>query len=251
MKSLLKISWNVMEHLPRSPSPMPLSTDVTSWAVKGANFEIPSTSACMRQNLTWLDKTHAFMVWDGFKAQGYMLCSHNLWDCPRFHQRSSCSLIVIHINRIFVETLLKCLPITIPSPMTLSTDVARWAVKGANVEIPSTCSCMHRNLTWLDKTLGFTVFEGFKSQGYMLCSHKFEIIHIFINVHHAVSFSSFTIPIKRIVVETLMKCHVTSSNYKPITNVIIHRHCTLSNERGQRLNSFNLSLYALKFDMVR
>ena len=93
---LSKLSWNVMERLPiTSPSPMPLSTDVARWAVKGSNVEIPSTCAYMSQNLTWLGKTHAFMVWEGFKAQGCMSCPHNLWDHPRFHQSSSCSLIVI------------------------------------------------------------------------------------------------------------------------------------------------------------
>ena len=101
MKSLLKLSWNVMECLPTSPSPMPLSTDVAHWVVNGANIEIPSTCACMRRNFTWLDKTRAFMVCEGFKAQGCMLYPHNLWDRPRFHQRSSCSLIVMihHSNQ--------------------------------------------------------------------------------------------------------------------------------------------------------
>ena len=78
----------------------------------------------------------------------------------------------------------------------------------------------------------------------------FEIIHVFINVHHAISLLSFTIPINEIFVETLLKCHGTSSN-KPITNVIIHRRHMLSSERGQHWNSFNLFLYASKFDMVR
>ena len=66
---------------------MPLSIDVTPSAMKGANVEIPSTCSCMHQNLTWLDKTLAFMVWEGFKAQGYMLFPHNISDRPRFHQR--------------------------------------------------------------------------------------------------------------------------------------------------------------------
>ena len=98
MKSLSKLSWNVMERLPSSPSSMPLSTDVACWAVKGANIEIPSTCASMRRNLTWLDKTHAFTLWEGFKAQGYMSCPHNLWDRPRFHQLSSCNLVVIILH---------------------------------------------------------------------------------------------------------------------------------------------------------
>ena len=95
-ESLSKLFWNVMEHLPITiPSPMPLSTDVAHWAVKGANIEIPSTCACMCQNLTWSDKTHAFTVSEGFKAQGCMSCPHNLLDRPCFHQSSSCSLIFI------------------------------------------------------------------------------------------------------------------------------------------------------------
>ena len=85
-----------MEHLPiTNPSPMSLSTDIARWVMKGTNVEIPSTYACMCQNLTWLDKIHAFIVWEGFKAQGCMSCPHNLWDHPHFHQRSSCNLIVI------------------------------------------------------------------------------------------------------------------------------------------------------------
>ena len=98
MESLSKLSWNFMECLPTSPSPMTLSIDVARWAVKGANVEIPSNCVCMHQNFTWLDKTHSFMLWEGFKAQGCMSCPHNHWDCPRFHQLSSCSLIVIICN---------------------------------------------------------------------------------------------------------------------------------------------------------
>ena len=94
-KYLPKLCWNVMEHLPTIPSPMPLSTDVARWVVKGANVEIPSTCACMRQNLTWLDKTHAFTVWEGFKAQACMSYPYNIWDHTCFNQRSSCSIIVI------------------------------------------------------------------------------------------------------------------------------------------------------------
>ena len=55
--------------------------------------------------------------------------------------------------------------LTNPSPLPLATDVTRWVVNGANVEIPSTCAYMHRNLTLLDKRHAFTVWEGFKSQG--------------------------------------------------------------------------------------
>ena len=95
IESWLKLSWNVMECLPTSSSPMPWSIDVGRWAVNGEIVEIPSTCSCMHQNLTWLDKTHAFMLWEGFKAQGCISCPHNLWDRPHFHQRSSCSLIVI------------------------------------------------------------------------------------------------------------------------------------------------------------
>jgi len=93
---LSKLYWNVMGPLPfKIPSPMPLSINVARWVVKGANVEIPSTWSCLCHNLTRLDKTYAFMVCEGFKAQGYMLCPHNIWDHPRFHQHSSCSLIVI------------------------------------------------------------------------------------------------------------------------------------------------------------
>ena len=74
---------------------MPLSTDVTRWVVNGANIEISSTCACMRRNLAWLDTTHTFMVWDGFKDQGCMSFTCNVWYHPHFHQRSSCNLFVI------------------------------------------------------------------------------------------------------------------------------------------------------------
>ena len=95
IKSLSKLYWNVMEHIPTSPSPVPLYTDVTHWAVKRANVEISSTCAYMCRNLTWLDKTYAFTVWEGFKAQGCLTCSKNIWDHPHLHQHSSCSLMVI------------------------------------------------------------------------------------------------------------------------------------------------------------
>ena len=96
MESLSNLSWNVMECHPfKIPSPMPLSIDIARWVVNVANVEIPSTCAYMHQNLTWLDKTHAFMVWDGFKAQGCTSSMHNVWYRPHFHQRSSCSFTVI------------------------------------------------------------------------------------------------------------------------------------------------------------
>ena len=59
------------------------------------SHEMGQRCACMHRNLTWLEKTHAFIVWEGFRAKGCMSCPHNLWDRPHFHQRSSCSLIVI------------------------------------------------------------------------------------------------------------------------------------------------------------
>ena len=156
MESLSQLSWNVMERLPTSPSPMPWSIDVTRWAVNGANVEIPSNCSCMHQNLTWLDKAQAFTVWEGFKAQGCLMCPYNLWDRLCLHQCSSCSLIVIIFPFPSMESLSKLswnvmehLP-TFPSPMSWSTDVARWAVNGANVEIPSNCARMRQNLTWLD-----------------------------------------------------------------------------------------------------
>ena len=106
---LSKLSWNIMEHLPTSPSPMPWSTDAAHWALNGANVVITSNCACMHRNLTWLDKTHAFMVWDGFKAQGCMSFMHNVWYRPHFHQCSSCSFFVIffhsHQRNIFQHSL--------------------------------------------------------------------------------------------------------------------------------------------------
>jgi hypothetical protein len=350
-ESLSKLSWNVMERLPINESiTNALSIDVAHWAVNGENVEIPLDFAYVRRNLTWLDKTHAFTMWEGFKVQGFMSCLHNVWDHPHFHQRSSCSLIVIfchshqwNLCRNSLEMSRNIFQLTIPSPMPLSTDSARWAMNGANVEIPSTWACMCRNLTWLDKTHAFTVWEGFKAQVCMsflhnICDHprfhqrsscsliviihhpnqwnlcwnslemswnvfqqanhqchytstshveqwmgptlKFlqlvlvcveiwhgyirhmpswcgmvsrlkdacrarimsEIVHVFINVYHVVSFWSFTIPINEIFIETLLKCHGTSSN-KPITNAIIHRCRKFSSEWGQRWNSFNLCLY--------
>ena len=151
---LSKIYWNVMVCAPiTSPSPMPLSTDVARWAVKGANVEIPSTCACMCQNLTWLDKTHAFTVWEGFKAQGCMSCPHNLWDCPCFHQCSSLSHCR-HSPFPSTEFLSKLswnvmerLPIN--EPITIA--IIHWrrmlSSEWGNVEIPSTCAYMRWNLT--------------------------------------------------------------------------------------------------------
>ena len=92
-RKYLEMAWNIFQLT--SPPPIPLSTNVARWGVNGANIEIPSTCSYMCWNLTWLNKTHAFMVWDGFKAQGCMWCMHNLWDHPCFHQCSSCNLIVI------------------------------------------------------------------------------------------------------------------------------------------------------------
>ena len=56
------------------------------------------------------------------------------------------------------------------------------------------------------------VRDDFKAQGSCCSCILFEIIHIFINVHYAVSLSSFAIPINGIFFETLLKCHETSSN---------------------------------------
>ena len=95
MESFSKLYWNVMECLPTSPSLMPWSADVTRWAVNQANVEISSNCACMHQNLTWLDKTPTFIMWEGFKAQGYLTYPQNIWDHPRLLQCSSCSLMVI------------------------------------------------------------------------------------------------------------------------------------------------------------
>ena len=81
------------------------------------------------------------------------------------------------------------------------------------------------------------------------CPHIiFEIIHVCINVHHVVSLSSFLIPIHRIFVGTLLKCHGTFN--MPMTNVI-HQPRIVRNEWGQRWDFFKMWLYALKFYMVR
>ena len=69
IESLSKLYWNFMECPPiTSPSPMPLCTYVARWAMKGVNVWIASTCACMHWNLTWLDKTHSFTVWEGFNV---------------------------------------------------------------------------------------------------------------------------------------------------------------------------------------
>ena len=142
IESLSILYWNVMERLPKSTSPMPWSTDTARWVVNGANVEIPSTSTCMHRNLTWIDKTHALMVWDGFKAQGCMSSMHNVWYCPHFHQLSSCNLIVIiryshqwKLCRNSLEMSWKVIHLKVPPPMPLATDRACWLVNGANVQI--------------------------------------------------------------------------------------------------------------------
>ena len=134
--------------------------------------------------------------------------------------------------------VMECLP-TIPSPMSLYTDIARWVVNGANVEIPSTCSYMHWNLTWLDKTHAFMVLEGFEAQGCMSCLHNICDHPCF----HQHSWCS-------LIVIICQSHHGMSSN-KPIANAIIHRHRTFCSEWGQRWNSFNLCMYGSTFDMVR
>ena len=172
----LEMSSNVFQLT--SPSSMPLSIDVACSAVNRANVEIPSTCASMYQNLTWLDETHAFMVWEGSKAKGCMSFPQNIWDRPCFHQCSSCSLIVIihhsHQQNIFQNSLEMSWNVFQHAHhqchYTLISHVENW--NGSNVEIPSTCSCMCENLTWLDKTRAFMVWDGFKSQGYMSCPHN-------------------------------------------------------------------------------
>ena len=77
----------------------------------------------------------------------------------------------------------------------------------------------------------------------------FEIFHICINIHHAVSLSSFVIHIYGIFDETLLKFHGTYSN-TPITNVI-HQCSRVRSEWGQCWNFFKCFLHASKFDMVR
>ena len=75
-------------HCPLTPT---LSSE---WGQHCDSFNL----GCMCRILTWLDKTHTFMVWEGFKAQVCMSCLHNIFDHPHFHQRSSCSLIVIILH---------------------------------------------------------------------------------------------------------------------------------------------------------
>jgi hypothetical protein len=125
----------------------------------------------------------------------------------------------------------------IPPPMPLSTDVAHWGVNGANNEIPPNCSYMP---SWCGRV----------SRLKDACHAHiiFDIIHVFINVHHAVSLSSFVIPINGIVVKLSWNGMEHLPINKPITIAIIHRHRMLSSERGQRWNSFNLCLYASKFE---
>ena len=89
-----------------------------------------------------------------------------------------CLIIIIHHShqwnfyRNSLEMSWNVFQLKIPPPMPLSTDVACWVVNGANVEIPSACSCMHQNLTCLHKTHTFTAWEGFKAQGRMSCLHN-------------------------------------------------------------------------------
>ena len=179
---------------------MPWSTNVAHWAVNGINVEIPSTYACMHQNLTWLDKTHAFTMCEDFKAQGCLTFLQNIWDHPHLHQCSSCSLMVIirhshqwNICQNSNWNVMEHLPWS-PSPIPWSINVAHWALNGANVEIPSTYACMHQNLTWLDKTCAFTVWEGFKAQGCMACPqnlwdhprlHQHSSCSLMVIIHHS------------------------------------------------------------------
>ena len=150
----IEMSWNVLQLQAHHQCHYPPMSHIEQW--KGPTLKFLHLVPLWVKNLTWLDKTHAFTVWEGFKAQGCMSCLHNLWDHPHFHKCSSWSLIVIILHS---------------SPMPLSSYIARSVVNGANVQIPSTCACMHLNLAWLDKTHAFTAWEGFKAQGCMSCPH--------------------------------------------------------------------------------
>ena len=39
------------------------------WPANGANFEIFSNCFCMHWNLTWMDYSHALMIWEGFHTE--------------------------------------------------------------------------------------------------------------------------------------------------------------------------------------
>ena len=186
--------------------------------MKWANVEIPSTCACMHQNFKWLDKTHAFMVWEGFKAQGYMSCTHNLWYHPRFHQCSSCSLIVI-IHHSHQWNLCK-------NSLQMSWNVFQQSHQQCHYSLTSHVE------QWMGQMLKFLqlvlvcvkIWHGWIRHMPSWCGRVsmlrnaccariiFEIMHVFINIHHVVSLSSFVIPINEIFLETLFKCHEMSSN---------------------------------------
>ena len=65
------------------------SIDPTQWAVSGDNVDITSKCAYVHWNFTWLDWSHALMVWEGFKTKG-IHCHHHHYhhDChfyPHHH----------------------------------------------------------------------------------------------------------------------------------------------------------------------
>ena len=42
------------------------------WPVDGANIEICSNFFCIHQNLTWIDFSHTFMIWEGLWTQRWL-----------------------------------------------------------------------------------------------------------------------------------------------------------------------------------
>ena len=96
MECLSKLFRNVMEHLPikKSTTNAIIHRCCTLSGEWGQHWNF-FNSCLYASKFYMVHKTHAFTVWEGFKAQGCMSCPHNLWDHPCFHQRSSCSLIII------------------------------------------------------------------------------------------------------------------------------------------------------------
>ena len=163
----------------------------------------------MHRNLTWLDKTCDFTVWEGFKAQGCMSCTHNVWDHPHFHQCSSCSLFVI-----FFETLLKCHETSSnkwshhlfhhPSMPTLSSE---WVQRCDSFNLGLYVSKFDM-VRWDMRLYGLGGFQGSSM-------HVVSALYLWSSM-----FSSMII----------MQSHYHHSPFP--TNAIIHRWCMLSGEWG-------------------
>ena len=251
MESFSKLYWNVMERVPTSTSPMPWSIDVARWEVNGANFGIPINFAYMCRNLTWLDNTHAFIVWEGVNTQGCMSFPHNIWDFPHLHQRSSCSLIVIirhsHLCNLCQNSLEMSWNVFLHShhqchdPPTSHVDL--WMgpmfkfLQIVLVYIKIWHGWIRHMPSWCGRV--WRLKESWRT-----CK-IFDIVHVCINVHHVVSWSWFVIPINGIFVETLLKCHGMCSN-KHINNSMIHRHCTLSSDSQTTLKFLQIVCVCIK-----